>query len=396
MKIMRWVSTFPLRVRTLFRKKRVEQELGEELKFHLDRQVEVLMEQGLSANDAHRAAMKEMGAMSVERQMEKCRDVRAWQWMEILRTDVRFGWRQLMKNKVTTATAILSLGLAVGACVSAFRLIDALLLRPLPVAHAERLYVLSRTGFDPRGKPNSWDGWAYPDFALMRDAAKNEAELIAVSYTERMDLTYATDEEMEKGYVQYVSGWMFDSFGLRPALGRLLTKEDDLTPGAHPYAVFSYDYWTRRFGRDPKVIGRMLRMGDTGVRDRGRWSGALYRYGAGDCNRDLSADDDEPLGDACGRDLASDAGDCEPGSCHGTAAGEAGYSQPELRDGAGQGIQGYVASSRSPILSTNGCCWSRQRSGVSVLQDDYRRALTWLRRVGGVGAARLPAPTWRI
>ena len=260
MKMMRWVATIPLRVRTLFQKKHVERELDEELQFHLERQVEQLVAKGVSSVEARRFAMKSLGG--VERQMERCRDVRAWQRVEILRADVMFGWRQLRRNKVTSAVAVLSLALAVGACVSAFRLIDALLWRPLPVAHAERLYVLSRTGFDSRGKATSWDSWAYPDFALMRDAAKNEAELIAVSKTDRTDLTYATDEEMEKAYVQYVSGRMFDSLGLRPTLGRLLTREDDLTPGAHPYAVLSYDYWTRRFGRDSKVIGRTLRMGE--------------------------------------------------------------------------------------------------------------------------------------
>ncbi|HEV2688530.1 MAG TPA: ABC transporter permease, partial [Bryobacteraceae bacterium] len=67
---------------------------------------------------------------------------------------------------------------------------------------------------------------------------------------------------MEKAYRQYVSGWMFSAFGLTPALGRLFTARDDLKPGAHPYAVLSYDYWSRRFGRDPKVIGRTFRMGD--------------------------------------------------------------------------------------------------------------------------------------
>ena len=82
----------------------------------------------------------------------------------------------------------------------------------------------------------------------MRAAVKDQAELIAVSYAERMDLTYGSDQEMEKAYLQYVSGWMFDSFGLRPALGRLFTENDDLKPGAHPYAVLSHDYWTRRFG----------------------------------------------------------------------------------------------------------------------------------------------------
>jgi predicted permease len=97
----------------------------------------------------------------------------------------------------------------------------------------------------------------------MRAAVKNQAELLAISYADRMDLTYKADREMEKAYVQYVSGWMFGSFGLRPALGRLLIEGDDLTPGAHPYAVLSYDYWDRRFGRDSRVIGRTFRMGGT-------------------------------------------------------------------------------------------------------------------------------------
>ena len=110
--------------------------------------------------------------------------------------------------------------------------------------------------------PQTFDGWAYPAFRLMRAAVKDQAELIAISYAERMDLTYESDQEMEKAYLQYVSGWMFDSFGLRPALGRLFTENDDLKPGAHPYAVLSYDYWTRRFGQDPKVIGRTFRMGE--------------------------------------------------------------------------------------------------------------------------------------
>jgi hypothetical protein len=108
-----------------------------------------------------------------------------------------------------------------------------------------------------------FDGWAYPAFSLMRAAVKDQAELIAVSYSDRTDLTYGSDQEMEKAYRQFVSGWMFGSFGLRPALGRLFTESDDMKPGAHPYAVLSYDYWARRFGRDPKVIGRTFRMDKT-------------------------------------------------------------------------------------------------------------------------------------
>ncbi len=96
----------------------------------------------------------------------------------------------------------------------------------------------------------------------MRDAAKGQAELIGVSYFSRTDLTYGSDQETERAYLQYVSGRMFDAFGLRPAAGRLFTENDDLKPGANPVAVISYDYWTRRFGRDPKVIGRTFHLGN--------------------------------------------------------------------------------------------------------------------------------------
>jgi len=240
------------RVQDVLRGDRLNRELDEEFESHIDEAVA----QGRDADEARRA----FG--SALRQREASRAVRVAGWLDGLRADVIFGWRQLKRNRVTSAAAVLSLALAMGACVSAFRLIDALLLRPLPVMHPERLYGLARHGFDSRNAPNSWDGWAYPDFALMRAAAKGDAELIATSYTDRLDLTYATDEEMEKGYVQYVSGWMFDSLGLKPSLGRLFTEADDRSPGAHPHAVLSYDYWVRRFGRDQKVIGRTLRLGD--------------------------------------------------------------------------------------------------------------------------------------
>src|SRR5437868_8367220 len=169
-------------------------------------------------------------------QGERTRDARLIPWLDSLRADVIFGWRQLIKKKVTSAAAILSLALAIGACTSAFRLIDALLLRPLPVANPDRLYALSREGIGFDGRLQTFGGWAYPAFQLMRAAVKQDAELMAVSYAERTDLTYKSDDEMEKAYLQYISGSMFSSLGIRPALGRLFTENDDRQPHAHPYA----------------------------------------------------------------------------------------------------------------------------------------------------------------
>src|SRR5579864_5701827 len=127
-------------------------------------------------------------------------------WLHSLRADAVFGWRQLMKRKVTSAAAILSLALAIGSCTSAFRLIDALLWRPLPVANPTQLYAVSFAGFTDDGKPDTWDSCSYPVFRKMRGAVRNQAELIAISYAERIDLTFASDQDVEKAYRQYVSG----------------------------------------------------------------------------------------------------------------------------------------------------------------------------------------------
>jgi putative ABC transport system permease protein len=240
------------RMANVFRGERLNQEIDEELEAH----VAEAIAHGRDPGEARRA----FG--SALRHREGSRDVRLVAWLESLRSDAIFGLRQLKKTKVTSAAAILSLALAIGACTSAFRLIDAILLRPLPVANPERLYDLAQQGIGPDGKPQDFDGWAYPDFQLMRAAVKDQAELFAVSYADSVDLTYKSDEDIEKAYLQYVSGWMFPTLGLRPALGRLFTENDDLKPGGHPYAVLSHDYWSNRFGRDPAVIGRTFRMGN--------------------------------------------------------------------------------------------------------------------------------------
>jgi predicted permease len=240
------------RISSAVRGERLNREIEEELQSH----IEEAIASGRDPDEARRT----FG--SILRQREASHSIRVAGWLESLLADVRFGWRQLCRNKVASAAAVLSLALGIGSCVGAFRLIDALLWRPLPISGASRLYVLSRkmTGFD--GKPVEHDAWATPDFNLMRDAVRNQADLIAISYADRTDLTWSTDDDMEKAHVAYVSGNMFPLFGLEPVLGRLLIPADDRGPGASPYAVLSWDYWNHRFGRDPHVLGRSLHIGD--------------------------------------------------------------------------------------------------------------------------------------
>ena len=240
------------RISNAVRGERLNREIEEEFEAH----IEEAIASGRDPRDVHRA----FG--SALRAREESHSIRAAGRLESLFADVRFGWRQLCRNKITSGAAVLSLALGIGSCVAAFRLIDALLWRPLPISGSSRLYILSRTMIGLYGKPAEDGHWATPDFNLMRDAVKDQADLTAISDADRTDITWSTNDDMEKAHVAYVSGNMFPLFGLEPALGRLLAPADDRGRGLDPYAVLSWDYWNHRFGRDPHVLGRSLHIGD--------------------------------------------------------------------------------------------------------------------------------------
>jgi len=240
------------RISNAVRGERLNREIEEELQSHIDEAIA----SGRDPKEAHRAFGSALHAR------EASHSIRVAGWLESLLADVRFGWRQLCRNKVASAAAVLSLALGIGSCVAAFRLIDALLWRPLPISNSSKLYALSRKLIGPEGRPIEDGYWATPDFKVMRDAVKDQADLIAISDADRTDITWTTDDDMEKAHVVYDSRNKFPLFGLEPALGRLLIPADDRGPGASPYAVLSWDYWNHRFGRDAHVLGRSLHIGD--------------------------------------------------------------------------------------------------------------------------------------
>jgi predicted permease len=240
------------RISNAVRGERLNREIEEELQSHIEEAVA----SGRDPKEAYRA----FG--SALRAREASHSIRATGWLEALVADVKFGWRQLWRNKVTSAAAVLSLALGIGSCVGAFRLIDALLLRPLPISGSSRLYVLSRKLIGPEGRPIEDNYWSTPDFKVMRNAVKDQVDLIAITDADRTDVTWSTDDETEKAHVVYASGNMFMLFGLEPTLGRLFSPADDRGPGLYPYAVLSWDYWNHRFGRDPQILGRSLHIGN--------------------------------------------------------------------------------------------------------------------------------------
>lgn len=239
------------RLANLFRTEDLRREIDEELRSHIDEAIA----EGRDPDEINRAFGSQL------RHREQSRDAKLVLWIDSLRADLIFGWRQLCKRPVTSLAAIASLALAIGSCTSVFRLVDALLLRPLPVRDADRLYAMVLHGVGPDGSIRDSEWGEYPQFLLMRESVKDDADLVAISGVESADLTFSSDENMERAHRQFVSGWMFSTFGLRPALGRLLTQADDVKPKAAPVAVLSYDYWRSRFGGDHNVIGRKFLLG---------------------------------------------------------------------------------------------------------------------------------------
>jgi len=134
---MSWLS----RLANAFRSRRMDRELDEELRFHMESRKEEMVRQGVSAQEAERTVRRRMGNSLATR--ERSRDIRLMPWMESLWRDLRFGMRVLAKDRVVTAAAVVSLALAIGACTAAFALIDAMILRPLPVPQPGRLFFLT-------------------------------------------------------------------------------------------------------------------------------------------------------------------------------------------------------------------------------------------------------------
>src|SRR5262245_16067246 len=164
--------------------------------------------------------------------------------------DVRFGVRMLLKHKVFTTVAALSLALGIGANTAIFSLIDAALLKSLPVRDPAQLYLIAHAG--ERGVT---DANNFPLFERIRDHSRSFSGVMAFN-PNRWKVTLDGETELVSG--QVVTGDYFSVLGVNAALGRALTVEDDKIPKGHPVAVISHAYWRRRFGQDPGVLGKTI------------------------------------------------------------------------------------------------------------------------------------------
>ena len=232
-------------LRSLFRKERGDQELDEELHGFLEMAAEEKMKQGMSRQKALRAARLERGSLEVTKEI-----VRSAGWESFVETgwrDVYFAIRVLRKSPGFTFVAILTLALGIGANAVVFSVVNALLLRPMPVEHPEELAFLENEHYGP--------SQSYPDYKEIRDRNQTFTGLVGYRIAP-MDLETNTGAERIWGYL--ATGNYFDVLGIKPALGRFFRQSDDLHPGASPYAVVSYTLWQSRFGSDPAIVGKTI------------------------------------------------------------------------------------------------------------------------------------------
>ena len=244
---MRWKQELTFIIRQLIHRRRAERELDEEIRAHLEMEIEINIADGMSPEKAQQAARRLFGSVALSK--EDSRAMWGFRSLEIFWQDLRYGLRMLLKNLGFTTIAVLTLALGIGANTAIFTLLDKVLIRPLPVERPDQLVTFVE---DAGGEPAIF---SYPQYAELRD--RNEVLSGLVAYWQ-CPFSLSDGGQAERVIGQIVTGNYFAVLGVRPALGRFFLPEEDRTPGTHPVVVISHGLWRRRFGADPAVVGKTI------------------------------------------------------------------------------------------------------------------------------------------
>jgi MacB-like periplasmic core domain len=249
--------------RSLFRREQIDQELDDEVRSHLALMADEKIAEGMKPEEARRAAKIELGG--IEQVKERVRKARASAWLDTLLQDIRFALRMFRKNPGFTAVAMLTLALGIGTNTAIFSLTDQVLLRLLPVPHPEQLVVLSSTGVKS-GRTSSDYGagvavsFSYPMYKGLRDRNEVFSGLLACF---GVDANVSWHGHAERVSGELVSGNFFQVLGVRSAVGRVFSPQDETAPGANPVAVLSCGYWTQHFGGKTSLLNQTIEVNGT-------------------------------------------------------------------------------------------------------------------------------------
>jgi predicted permease len=264
---MPWAKIRSL-TRSIIHRQRVEREMSDELRFHLERRAEDLMARhALSRDEAFRHARIEFG--SVERYKEEGRQARGLRLLDELRGDLRFAARTFRKNPAFSLAAIATLALGIGANTAVFSAIDTVLFKDLPVKNPAELVAFNWV-YTPNAMLGPYSGsgrrdpvtnqqtrmsFSYRTFEKFQAQSRTLSDVFA--FDEMTTLNVVADNQAEVASRQLVTGGYFAGFGVPAALGRTILPADD-DPDASPVAVLSYPYWQRRFRGAPEVLGKSI------------------------------------------------------------------------------------------------------------------------------------------
>jgi predicted permease len=244
------------RLKFIFRRGKFQQELQEEMQFHLEMKAQNLRDAGMAPGEAGPAAQRRFGNMLLLR--ETSREAWGWNLLETILQDLRYGWRQLRRSPGFTLVAVLTLALGIGANTAVFTLVDAVMLKSLPVADPQQLYSL---GADDNccqmtGMQGNFTIYSYPLYQYLQEHNPQFSQLAAFQAGAMpVAVRRSRGAEAAQPYRgEFVSGNYFQMFGIRAYAGRMLTPADDRS-SAPPVAVMSYRIWQQRYGADPGVIG---------------------------------------------------------------------------------------------------------------------------------------------
>ena len=256
MRLEHWWFKLPLRIKSIFGRRRVESELDEELQFHLEHKIEEGIAAGLSPEEARRRALLAMGGL--DQRKEEIRDARGIHWLTDFVDDVRYAIRSLRRTPGLTAVVVVTIALGIGMTATPFSMLDALIFRPYPVPNPGDVVTLVSTSRD-----SSFDNFSYREYVDIRNHAKSyegviaNAALSAVGFSADPKATPVIRAGM------LVSGNYFRVLHVEPTVGRSFRDDEDRVPGRDAVVVLGSDFWKHEFGGDPSVVGRIIRLNGT-------------------------------------------------------------------------------------------------------------------------------------
>jgi predicted permease len=254
MRLEQWIYTIPLRLRALFHRNRLDSELDEEIRDHLDRQIEFNLAGGMSPEEARLVALRKLGNAALLRDQTRA----TWNWngLEQFIHDLRIGIRTLSRTPGFTLVAILVMALGIGANVALFTVVRSVLLKPLPYSDPGRLALIYEADND-QPHPAPWLPVDAGSFWEWQRSTQSLAQMALVSPFQGYNVSAEGGKLPEVVEAAWCTDNFFSLLGVQPMLGRSFTRDDD-RPGARATAMITASFWKRRYASDPAVTGKTM------------------------------------------------------------------------------------------------------------------------------------------